>query len=431
MSLDSSDRSGGLSRRSFLATSAGAGLGLGFFPQLLSGLPAPGDDAPCQSVIQIFLAGGLSHIDSWDPKPYAPVEYRGEYRTAKTKLTGEVFSEVLARSGQVADLITVIRSMTHSEAAHERGTHNMLTGYRPSPAVRYPSIGAVVSHELGIRNFLPAYVSIPNASNIYLGTGYLSSAHAPFTPGANPNSKGFRVRDLSPPSGVDRARVARRRKILEGLDPKQANEADAVEATRRFYEQAYALIESKPAREAFNLAAEKEALRNAYGRTTIGQGLLLARRLAGAGVRYLTVLDGGYDNHQRIFPTLRARLGAFDRAFAALIRDLEQREMLDSTMVVVTSEFGRTPRVNTNAGRDHWPRVFSIVMAGGGIQRGCIYGSSNDVGSEPENDPIGPADMAATIFHQLGIDPTAKLISPGGRPVAIVRDGRVLKEILG
>lgn len=417
----------GLSRRSFLQ---GGALGLTCLPASLLRLQTPKPDAPAQAVIHIFLQGGVSHLDTFDPKPLAPVEYRGELKAIPSKIDGEAFSEVLARTAGIADRLTVIRSMTHTEAAHERGTHSMLTGYQPSPAITYPSFGAVVSLELGSRRSLPPYVSIPHANEIYLGTGYLSSAHGPFTPGSDPNNRNFRVRDLSPPGGVTRKRVARRKALVEAIDQAYGLEADSIEATEAFYQQAWQLIESKPAREAFRLDREQGKVRDAYGRTPIGQGLLLARRLVGAGVRYVTVMNGGWDHHRRIFPTIRGRMRAVDQAFAALIRDLEQRGMLDTTLVLLSTEFGRTPRVNRDAGRDHWPRVFSVVLAGAGIRRGSVYGSSNDVGSEVENDPVSPPDMAATLFAQLGIDPAAKLLSPGNRPINIVRGGRVLREIL-
>ena len=417
--------SGGVDRRAFLRGGLGLSL-LPILPQPRGGQPA----AKAEAVIQIFLAGGLSQLDSFDPKPHAPVEYKGEFGVRPTKIDGEFFSDRLPRLAGIADRLCVVRSMTHSEAAHERGTHNMLTGYRPSPAITYPSMGAVVSHKLGSQKSLPAYVTIPNANEIFLGTGYLSAANAPFTPGSDPNRAGFRVRDLNLQRGVARDRLERRKKILAELDEGFAADDDAVRATKRFYEQAYDLIGAKQARDAFRIDLEKKATRDAYGRTGIGQRLLLARRLSEAGVRYQVAIDGGYDNHQRIFPTLGRRLAELDRALSALLRDLEQRGRLDKTLVMLTSEFGRTPRVNRDVGRDHWPRCFSVVLAGGGIKGGVVHGATNEVGSEVDRDPTSPADIAATAFHLLGIDPTERLLSPGNRPIDIVRDGRVLKELL-
>lgn len=419
------------SRRLFLRVGVLGGAGIAILPARSAAGPSPLPDPPARAVIQIDLAGGLSHIDTFDPKPLAPVEYRGEFKAIPSKIDGAQLSEVLRRTAAIADRLTIVRSFGHGEAAHERGTHNMVTGNRPSPVITYPSFGAVTALKLGVRNKLPPYVCIPSGG-LYTGTGYLSAAYAPFEPGSEPNSRGFRVRDLASPKGVDEERLARRRKLVETIDRgfEGKGEADAVAASQAFYEQAYDLVLSEEARGAFDINAEPKELRERYGRTTLGQRLLLARRLVQSGVRYVTVSHGGYDHHNRIFPTLRRRMAEFDRAFASLITDLESQGLLDSTLVLVTSEFGRTPRVNRTAGRDHWPRVFSVVLAGAGIRRGHVHGASDATGAEPDSDPVGPADLGATVFTQLGIDPTEKLLSPGDRPIDIVRDGRVISEIL-
>jgi Protein of unknown function (DUF1501) len=401
------------------------------FGDLLSGLPRAGD-AKAQAVIQIHLAGGMSHVDSFDPKPEAPVEVRGPFGTVKSKLDGEPFSELLRRTAEVADKITVIRSMTHTEADHDRGTHSMLTGFQPSPAIVYPSFGAVVAHELGVRNDLPPYVCVPTVGSAFEGTGYLSAAYAPFAVGGNPAAGRFRVRDLSSPKDVDAARRERRKELLHDLDAQfpQLGEADAVHANEAFYEQAYALLESPKARAAFDLAAEPDAMKDRYGRRGLGMSCLLSRRLVQGGVRYVVVNTGGFDNHVQIGNNLRNPMQEVDQALAALVADLDAEGLLQSTLVLVTTEFGRTPKVNGDAGRDHWPRVFSVVMAGGGIKRGCVHGSSNASAAEPESDPVKPADMAATVFTLLGIDPTRKLLSPGDRPIDLVREGSVIREVL-
>jgi hypothetical protein len=322
--------------------------------------------------------------------------------------------------------------MTHGEAAHERGTHNMFTGYRPSPALQYPSFGSIVSHELGVRNNLPPYVCIPSVPNEFAGSGYLSSAYGPFALGSDPTSKGFSVRDLQMPSGVDEKRFDRRRTLLQTVDDhfKSLEKSDDLDAMDSFYKKAYAMISSKEAREAFNLAAEPDAVKDQYGRNTAGQRTLMARRLVEAGVRFVSLTYGGWDHHANITNAFRQQMPPFDVAFAALIKDLDQRKMLDSTLVMVSSEFGRTPKVNKDAGRDHWPRVFSVVLAGGGIKRGMVYGSSDSTGGEPNTDPLSVEDMSATIYHQLGIDPQKRLIAPGNRPIDIVRGGKPVKEIL-
>jgi hypothetical protein len=412
---------------------AGFGLTLGDFIGLRAA--QAGDLAssapPAESAILVFLEGGISHLDSFDPKPYAPIEYRGELGTVATK-TGDVFSGLLPNLAQVADKITVIRSMTHGEAAHERGKHNMLTGYRPSPAIIYPSVGSVVSHELGPRKDLPPYVCIPAANEPFLGTGYLSSAYGPFSVGGEPVQEGFQVRDLNLAAGVDEGRMERRKTLLVAVDSHFASmeKSDVLSAMDTYYQRAYALISSPTAREAFHVAAEPPEVRDEYGRTAIGQRLLLARRLVESGVRFATVMDGGYDNHKSIKASMESQVPPLDRGLATLIRDLDRRGLLASTLVIVATEFGRSIRLNKDAGRDHWPKAFSIVLAGGGIKGGQIHGSTDARGAEPKEKPVGPENLAATLYTQLGIDPKRKLMSPGNRPIDIVRNGEPIREIV-
>ena len=426
------------SRRGFLAVGAltGMGLTLADFFQLQQARAEQKNydfiEAKAKSVIHIFLPGGIAHQETFDPTPYAPIEYRGEMGSIATKIPGEVFSETLPQTAQIADKITVIRSMSHGEAAHERGTHNMFTGYRPSPALIFPSMGSVVSHEYGPRNNLPPYVCIPNQPNEFAGTGYLSSSFGPFSLGSDPAAAGFTVRDLNLPGGIDATRFERRRTALEAVNDYFAKKekADTLSAMNTFYDRAYSLVSSQQAREAFNIAAEPEAIRNEYGRHEAGQRMLMARRLVAAGVRFVTLTYGGWDMHVNITAGMRGSMPAFDQAFATLIRDLDRTGLLNETLVMVSSEFGRTPKINATAGRDHWPKVFSMVLAGGGIKQGSIFGSSNPVASEPEKDEIGPADLATTIYHQLGIIADKELMAPGNRPVEIVDGGKVRKELL-
>ncbi len=425
-------------RRGFLTVGAlaGAGLNLADFFRGQDAQAAQKNydfiEAKAKSIIHIYLPGGAAQQETFDPKPFAPIEYRGELKPIPTKIPGAQFSEYLPRTADIADKITVIRSMTHGEAAHERGTHNMFTGYRPSPALTFPSMGSVVSHEYGPRNNLPPYVCIPNQPNEFAGNGYLSSSFAPFSLGSDPASGGFQVRDLSLPGGVDDARFARRRTALEAVNDYFARKekSDALKAMDTFYDRAYSLISSKDAREAFNINAESAAVRDEYGRNEAGQRMLMARRLVGAGVRFVALTYGGWDMHAQITNNMKRQLPVFDQAFAALIRDLERTGLLDSTLVMVSSEFGRTPKINQTAGRDHWPKVFSVVLAGGGIKRGSIYGTSNATASEPEDDPIGPSDLATTVYHQLGIVADKELMAPGNRPIEIVDGGKVCKELL-
>lgn len=389
-------------------------------------------EGTAKSVIFIYLPGGMAHQESFDPKPFAPIEYRGPMSHIATKLPGEFFNQNLKNIAQVADKITVCRSMSHGEAAHERGTHNMFTGYRPSPALSFPSIGSVISHEFGPRTALPSYVAIPNQPNEFAGTGYLSSSYAPFSVGSDPASDSFTVRDLTLPGGVDDSRFTRRRNILDAVNTHftSKEKADSLDAVDTFYKRAYGMVSSQDAREAFDIKKEDDKTRDAYGRNTAGARMLLARRLVEGGARFITMTYGGWDMHGNIEAAMNGQMPAFDQAFATLINDLDTRGLLDSTMVCVASEFGRTPKINATAGRDHWPKVFSVVMAGGGIKRGQIYGSSNATASEPETNELTVQDWATTIYHCLGITADKELMAPGDRPIEIVDGGKVRQDLL-
>ena len=388
--------------------------------------------AKADSVIHIYLPGGIAHQETFDPKPYAPIEYRGEMGSIPTKIDGERFSETLPQSAQIADRLTVIRAMTHGEAAHERGTHNMFTGYRPSPALQYPSFGSVISHEYGPKNNLPPYVCVPSQPNVYAGTGYLSSSFSPFSLGSDPADAGFRVQDLNHPSDITEPRFVARRNVLDAVNAHFAKQekSDNIGAMDTFYQRAYSLISSQKAREAFNIAAEPAKIRDEYGRNPAGQRMLMARRLVAAGVRMVTLQYGGWDLHTQIVAGMKSQMPAFDQALATLVRDLERSGLLDRTLVMISSEFGRTPKINKDAGRDHWPKVFSVVLAGGGVKRGYIHGASNATATEPDHDPIGPEDLATTVYHLMGIVADKELMAPGNRSIEIVDNGKVVKELL-
>jgi hypothetical protein len=310
------------SRREFLYVGlvGGLGLSLGSFFKLraeeaaLTQAVAP----KAESLIHIFLPGGSSAQEMWDPKPFAPIEYRGPLGTIDTKLPGIKFSEHMKQSAKIADKITVVRSMTHGEAAHERGTHNMFTGYRPSPAIQYPAMGSVVSHELGSRNNLPPYVCIPNVPNEFAGSGYLSTANGPFSLGSDPSTKGFEVRDLNMRTGITQERFDRRRNILSTVDEhfRTLEKSDALTAMDSFYQSAYALVSSKEARESFNLAAEPEAIRKEYGEHSAGQRMLMARRLVEGGVRFVSLTYGSWDMHANISKGIEKQVPEFDQAYA-------------------------------------------------------------------------------------------------------------------
>ena len=389
-------------------------------------------EGPAKSVIFIFMPGGMCHQETFDPKPYAPIEYRGPMNSIDTKVEGVRINEAWKQTAQVADKLAICRSMTHGEAAHERGTHNMFTGYRPSPALMFPSMGSVVAHEFGPRNNLPQYVCVPGQPNQFAGTGYLSSSYAGFSLGADPASGNFKVKDLNLPGGVDEGRFARRRRILDSVNSyfKAKEKSDSLDAVDTFYNRAYSLISSQKAREAFDINKEDGKLRDEYGRNTAGARLLLARRLVESGVRFVTTTYGGWDMHSNIAGGIRGQVPPFDQAFGALIRDLTNRGLLDSTLVCIASEFGRTPKINGNAGRDHWPKVFSVLMAGGGLKQGIVYGSSNSTASEPEENALTVEDWATTIYNRLGIVADKELMSPGDRPIEIVNGGKVRKELI-
>lgn len=425
------------SRREFLYVGLLGGLGL-TLPRFLSTRATAAQkqyaahDPVATGIIQIFLPGGMSHQESFDPKPYAPAEYRGPFGAIDTAVPGIQFGQFMKETAKIADKVTIIRSMSHGEAAHERGTHNMFTGYRPSPAIEYPSIGSVVSHELGPRNDLPPYVCVPNVPNEFANSGYLSSAYGPFALGSDPARGDFQVRDLNLPKGVDDKRFERRKSLLETVDHhfRTIEESDAVASMDAFYQHAYKLISSQTAREAFNLKAEPGKLRDEYGRNGPGQRMLLARRLIEAGVRFVSLTAGGWDHHDNIKAGVQREMPPVDKAIATLIRDLERRGLLDTTLVMVTTEFGRSPKINPTGGRDHWPRVFSTLIAGGGTKAGYVHGASDSLGGEVEQDGVSVADFATTIYHQIGITADKELMSPGNRPIEIVDGGQVLDAIL-
>ncbi len=425
------------SRREFFYVGLLGGLGL-TLPQFLKNQAMgatknlPGHEPVAQGIIHIFLPGGLAHQESFDPKPFAPAEYRGPFGAIDTKIPGIQFGEFMKETAKIADKVTIIRSMSHGEAAHERGTHNMFTGYRPSPALEYPSIGSVISHELGTRNDLPPYVCVPSVPNEFANSGYLSSAFGPFALGANPEQANFQVRDLNLPKGVDDARFARRRSLLETVDHhfRTLEESDSIESMDAFYQHAYKLISSQKAREAFDLKSEPDALKDEYGRTPAGQRMLLARRLIEGGVRFVSLTAGGWDHHDNLKAGIQRELPPTDKAIAALIRDLERRGMLDSTLVMVTTEFGRTPKINATGGRDHWPRVFSTMLAGGGMKQGYVHGASDSLGGDVDTDGVSVENLATTIYHQIGINAGKELMSPGNRPIEICDGGEVLDSLL-
>ncbi|WP_199195115.1 MULTISPECIES: DUF1501 domain-containing protein [Pirellulaceae] len=420
----------------------GLGLSLGDYFQLQAKAAESGEGRPprAERIIHIYLPGGFAHIDSFDPKPDAPVDYRGILEAVPTALPGVFFSSHMEHTAKIADKITVVRSMTHTEVDHSRGEHSMFTGYRPSPALVYPSMGSVVAHELGPRGAMPPYVVVPRQGSNFLGSGYLSNAYGPFALGGDPGRSNFRVRDLELPEGVTESRFENRKNWKQLVDRhfSEMESDDKLSTMDSFYQRAYELLSSRESKEAFSLKGETDQTKDLYGmnawgpvlRPRAGANLLIARRLVEAGARFVTVTYGSWDTHAYHYRGIETQMPDFDKAFAGLITDLDQRGMLDTTLVLVTSEFGRTPRINAGGGRDHWPRVFSIVMAGGGIKRGSIYGSSDALASEPSDSPLSIEDYSTTIYHLLGIDAGKSLMSPGDRPQAIVMNGNVVQDLI-
>jgi hypothetical protein len=424
----------------------GLGLSLGAFLKMEAAAKAADPvrkvEPKAKSVIHVYLQGGFAHMDSFDPKPDAPAEYRGILQPVKTKLAGVQFSEHMAKTAEVADKLTVIRSMSHTEVDHSRGEHSMFTGYRPSPALTYPSIGSVTAHEYGPRHDMPPYIVVPTAGSQYLGSGYLSNQFGPFALGADPGRPGFSVRDLSLPQGVDEGRFATRKEWKELVDDHFAKtqKDDALDTMDSFYKRAYGMLASPTVRDAFSLKGETEETKKLYGMTGLTGPLgfrnggaarfLIARRLVEAGARFVTLTFGAWDTHAYHYKGIEIQMPLLDIALAGMLTDLDRRGMLDSTLVVVNSEFGRTPKVNAGGGRDHWPRVFSVVMAGGGVKRGQVYGASDALAAEPAKDSLGVEDYAHTLYHLLGIDAKKDLMSPGNRPQQIVMNGKVVKALL-
>ncbi|MCI0702295.1 MAG: DUF1501 domain-containing protein [Planctomycetia bacterium] len=398
--------------------------------------------AKAKSVIHIYLQGGFAHMDSFDPKPDAPAEYRGILDPVQTKLSGVRFSEHMTKTAALADKLAVVRSMTHTEVDHSRGEHSMFTGYRPSPALVYPSLGSVTAHELGVRHDMPPYIVVPNAGSQFLGSGYLSNQYGPFALGGDPGRPGFAVRDLSLPHGVDDRRFAERKEWKELVDDHFAKteKDDALTTMNSFYQRAYGMLASPTVRGAFSLKDETAETKKLYGMTGLSGPIafrnagaarfLIARRLIEAGARFVTVTFGAWDTHAYHYRGISVQMPLLDIALSALITDLKQRGLLDSTLVVVNSEFGRTPKINAGGGRDHWPRVFTVVLAGGGIKAGQIYGASDALAAEPAKNPLSVEDYAHTLYHLIGIDASKDLMSPGNRPQQIVMNGKVIKALL-
>jgi hypothetical protein len=429
-----------VTRRDLLRVGSLAAVGLSL-PRVLelearaSGRDA-GKDASC---ILLWLQGGISHIDSFDPKPEAPQEIRGEFAAIPTNVPGIMLCDPLPKLAQHQDKYSILRSLNPRNGTHGVADAYMLTGHPFNQALTYPAYGAVVAKERGDRRAMPPYIQLGTAIDQKFGggaAGFLGDQYNPFILPGDASSSSFSVRDVVLPGGIDRTRFQARMKALHVVDTWQRRiEAEAGSATLHaagtFYEKAYNLVTAPNAKKAFDVHSEDPRLRDRYGRHSLGQGCLLARRLIEGGVRFVTVTDGGWDTHQNNFSSLKTRLlPRLDAAVSSLLQDLSDRGMLARTMVVVLSDFGRTPKVNPSAGRDHWSTASIALLAGGGIRGAEAVGRTDALGEQPTEAPYYTEDVAATIFHCLGIPLDTTHTTPDGRPVQVNYDGRVIGELV-
>jgi hypothetical protein len=431
----------GLTRRNCLQLGLGAALGTSLVDLLrLRGVAGDsGLKVAAESCILVWQDGGPTHYETFDPKPEAPSEIRGEFRAIDTAIPGIQFSEYMTQLAAMADKLAIVRSIRHDQGNHGAGNHYMMTGAPPRIPVGcgafvsfHPSLGSVTARERGNQNGLPAYFSMPQMSRSG-GPNFLGAQFAPFVVPDDPNRDSFRVRDVALPKSLEVERFESRKDLrgivdrLERIPDKAAG--DPVLALDEYYHQGYDLISSPEAQRAFDIHSEPAEMRDAYGRNSFGQRALLARRLVEAGVPFITLYDGGWDHHTDIFQSLRDRLPRFEGTLAQLIRDLDQRGLLESTLIVVLGEFGRTPKVNERGGRDHWSNAMSVMFAGAGCPGGTVVGATDRAGYSAVDRVLSPENFASTIYRKLGIDPDKVYYTPQGRPAHLVSDPTPIAEL--
>jgi uncharacterized protein (DUF1501 family) len=400
--------------------------------------------AKARQCILIWLDGGPSHLEMFDPKPDQPAEIRGPLATIRTPLSGVYFSELLPQTAARINDLAVIRSMTSPLGEHNLGTHYLLTGYKPTPAIDYPAFGSVFTARAETRSILPRNIAIPDhrvGGGGFQPDGFLSAAGAkPFEVGGDPSKPEFRVEDLDWYPGATAASMRRRRDFLNAIDRFSQTELGASELNRSAaFDHAFQMTLDAETRGAFDLNQEPAAKRGAYGGKSIGQCCLLARRLIERGVSMVTINNVGWDTHDRLSVRLRdgydgakipvGLVPSLDQALAALLDDLKLSGLIDQTLIVVMGEFGRTPKLNTLGGRDHWPRAFSAVLAGGGIRGGQVIGGSDSRGESPRERPVTPRDLIATIYHALQVDISQQLVTADGRPISLTHDSEIIHEL--
>lgn len=434
----------GLSRRAVLGVGSLSLFGLSLPRLLAAEATRPAKERKEVNCILLWMGGGPSNIDTFDMKPDAPVEYRGEFQPISTNLPGVQVCEYLPRMAQQMDKLCLVRSVSHPQSGdHAAATHYMLTGYpqRPDPAEQpvgsliYPSYGSVVGHEKGWQRSLPPYVVLGGEVSRYAGAGYLGSGYDPLVIKNNPNDAAFKVENVSIPEAIGAERTQRRRSMLAALDGWQRQQdhlAPALAERNQFYQQAYDLVTSPAAKKAFDLSQEPAKVRDRYGRNAYGQSVLLARRLVEAGVRFVTLFTNPWDTHQDNFKGLKEenRLGGLDLYWSALLDDLAERGLLDTTLVVWMGEFGRTPKVNGRGGRDHWAWTNAICLSGADIKMGSVVGETDKHCSRPVGTVHSTHDLAATIYHVLGIDGSKEFLTPDGRPVLVNYHGNPIAQAL-
>lgn len=426
----------GIKRRDFLkvgalAGGAFSGLGLNLAGYLRMASAGALARPKATSAIYIRLAGGPSHMDTFDLKPGASSEYRGEFNPIDTRVAGIQISEHLPKLAECADKYTILRGVSHTLAAHQLGTEYMNTGNRPLPSLQYPGFGAVVAKELPGSAEVPPFVAIPDTPQ---SGGYLGIRYGAFSTNAQPRMGApFKVRGMAMDDGLTISDIDRRQQLLQRVDRAFAgyerNDA-LLSGLDEFSERAHSMLSSPKAREAFDTGREKSEVAERFGESGFGQSCLLAVRLIEAGVRFATVSSGGWDNHQNIFSILKDNnLPDLDAGLAGLFTTLAERGLLESTAVFISGEFGRTPKINTRGGRDHWPRAMFVLLGGGGFKGGAVLGASDENGMGPADKAITPDDIAASFYQALGIDHHKEYQTSTGRPVMIVRDGHVMPEL--
>lgn len=423
-----------------LGTLFGGGLATALRTRAIAGEPLKTKTA-ARACILIWMDGGPTHYETFDPKPGAPKEIRGEFNPISTKVPGIFISELMKKIAASMGKIALIRSIRHDQGNHGAGNHYMMTGAPPRIPVGcgafvsfHPSLGSVTALEKGAPAGLPAYFSMPSMSRSG-GPNFLGAQYAPFVVDGDPNNKNFQVRDVTIPVELAADRFTERCDLRHQVDQFQRlldkNIADPALGLDEHYLQASNLMRSASAQAAFNLNKEPDKVRDAYGRNAFGQRALLARRLVEAGVPFITLYDGGWDHHTKLFETLKKRLPTWDQTVAALINDLEQRGLLETTMVIALGEFGRTPQINKDGGRDHWSNAMSVLFAGGGTPGGQVVGATDKQGYAAVERVLSPENFASTIYTKLGIDPGKVLYTPNGRPAHLVNDPTPIKELMG